>query len=196
MRSRAFLICSLCIILCLSVVVLNARGVSIAELSLEELIAEADHVAVVALRRTKVVEKDPFMVKEHAFVVNDVFKGNLAIADSISVYQDVGYGSPSYSSGQRFLLFAAVRTGEEAYYVVNGVQGLWPMDDDDNFTWWGGEHTLAEVIRSIPERDRSSLPPHGEGDSMEPQPGPGWFLSTGVVILIMVFFLARKKRPL
>jgi len=139
----------------LAIISIPVSAITIAELTLEELIDDSDHVVIASLNKSSIVSTDPFMEKEHILLIKEAYKGSLAPGTLITVLQDVGYGSPSYPEGQLFLLFIVELNEGLHYYILNSIQGMWPIDDQGSLTWWGSEHTLEEVKESVPLADRA-----------------------------------------
>ena len=177
----------------LAVIPIPVSAITIAELTLEELIDDSDHIVIASLNKSSIVSKDPFMEKEHILLIKEVYKGSLAPDTLITVLQDVGYGSPSYPEGQLFLLFIVELNEGLHYYILNSIQGMWPIDDQGSLTWWGSEHTLEEVKESVPLADRARSEDAGAGvgensRTMVDTPG-SILLLFGLAVFILIVFI-------
>ncbi len=177
----------------LAVIPIPVSAITIAELTLEELIDDSDHIVIASLNKSSIVSKDPFMEKEHILLIKEVYKGSLAPDTLITVLQDVGYGSPSYPEGQLFLLFIVELNEGLHYYILNSIQGMWPIDDQGSLTWWGSEHTLEEVKESVPLADKARSEDSGADVSensrtMVDTPG-SILLLFGLAVFILIVFI-------
>lgn len=177
----------------LAIISIPVSAITIAELTLEELIDDSDHVVIASLNKSSIVSKDPFMEKEHILLIKEVYKGSLAPDTLITVLQDVGYGSPSYPEGQLFLLFIVELNEGLHYYILNSIQGMWPIDNQGSLTWWGSEHTLEEVKESVPLADRARSEDTGadvgeNSRTMVDTPG-SILLLFGLAVSILIVFI-------
>lgn len=159
----------------------GALAISIAEMTLEELIEEADYVVIAFQKSSRIVEKEPFVIKEYTLEVEKTLKGDSASGTVLTVRQDTGYGGPSYKNDQLFLAFIATDKNSKDYYIINGIQGLWPLDENHTPTWWGSEYSMEEIERA-------------SAKSAGPLLNRAWPVAAAALVLAAVIIIAWSRK--
>ncbi len=135
----------------------------IATLSLDELVVEAEAIAVGSLKMTNKLKKDDkgFVKIENTIVLSQTLKGSLKAGEEIIVESLEGVeDQPKFEPRVNFVLFLNKIPDSERFQTTNLIQGCWPLDNDNKPQGMGLGTTLDQLKETIKKtKDQKPKPP-------------------------------------
>ncbi|SFI00419.1 hypothetical protein SAMN05192551_10582 [Tindallia magadiensis] len=143
-----FFLFSLLFLFSLSFSTQRILGLSIAELTTEQLIAESPYIILGYVSESLNLEDDPdFPSAEHTVTVIHSYRGDLEKNKNITVRESLGGTSNIRSDYPAILFLMPSFRNPEHYATVNNFQGLVELDSEGNFIGYGlfDTYTLSEL---------------------------------------------------
>lgn len=127
----------------------------IEELSLEELVKDAEIIALIKVEMVERTERSPEGFSELKFLatkvkVLEVHKGNAKVDESLTVSTLSGIeDSAELAYANKYLVFLKKVEGRDEYQVCNEIQGCWEVDASGVFGGMGTGITLKMLKKII-----------------------------------------------
>ena len=137
----------------------------IKNITLNELVRQADVIAVVDVLAVKSVGNLPsgVLVVANLVKVDQPLKGGVAVGENLKIKTRNFEDNAAFKKGLKTLLF--LKKIDNYYEVVSGIAGSWPVTEEGKLVGYGTGKSISDVEKIIEEESNKNTEPTQEKPS-------------------------------